>query len=154
MLNGLDARRRGWVLAVGLLGLLRGADGGSRPMRSGLSDPAVYPIRWELVFSLPVGVALATAALALAALLVLRRIVRDPLWPNPDWLRPVNASAPAVIGVQTAVSLIYMAVQGWLFSPVLALPRNGAGAGAGRAGRAGGVQPSYRLVDAGRRRVS
>jgi hypothetical protein len=127
MLNGLDARRRGWVLAVGLLGLLIGVPVGVAAHEKWFVDPALYPIRWELVFSLPVGVALGAAALALAALLVLRRIVRDPLWPNPAWLRPVNASAPAVIGIQTAVSLIYMAVQGWLFSPVQALPRDALG---------------------------
>jgi hypothetical protein len=87
-------------------------------------DPAAYPVRLELLLSLPVLIAALTAGAALGALLLLRRLVRDPLWPNPAWLRPLDAAARAVIGIQTAISLIYMAVQGWLFSPTLPLPPN------------------------------
>ena len=87
-------------------------------------DPAAYPLHLELLWSWPVALALGAAGLALGGLLLLQRIVRDPLWPNPTWLRPLDASARAVIGIQTAVSLIYMAVQGWLFSPVQPLPHN------------------------------
>jgi hypothetical protein len=125
--NVLDARRRGWLLAGGLLGLLLAVPSATLAHEKWFVDPADYPIRWELLISPPVGIALATAALALAALVGLRRVVRDPLWPNPAWIHPVNASAPAVIGIQTAVSLIYMAVQGWLFSPVQPLPPSALG---------------------------
>jgi len=86
------------------------------------TDAIAYPVRLDLLVSGPVALALGGAALALAALLLLRRVVRDPLWPNPAWLRPAVQASQAVIGIQTAVSLIYMAVQGWLFSPVLPLP--------------------------------
>jgi hypothetical protein len=91
------------------------------------TDPGPYPVRPDLLFSLPVALALLSAAGALGALLLIRRIVADPLWPNPAWLRPVGASAQAVIAVQTAISLIYMAAQGWLFSPALPLPAGAAG---------------------------
>ncbi len=86
------------------------------------TDAAAYPVRLDLLGSGPVALALGSAAVALGALLIVRRIVRDPLWPNPTWLQPAVQSSQAVIGIQTAVSLIYMAVQGWLFSPVLPLP--------------------------------
>jgi hypothetical protein len=88
------------------------------------TDPSAYPIRLDLLISWPVALAVVSAAAALGALWLLRRVVGDPLWPNPAWLQPVQASAQAVIGIQTAISLIYMAVQGWLFSPVLVLPQN------------------------------
>ena len=63
--------------------------------------------------------AILLAALALGSLVLLRRRVRDPLFPNPTWLRPINASVQAVVGIQTAISLVYMAVQGWLLAPGL-----------------------------------
>src|SRR5215210_1607905 len=76
--NVLDARRRGWVLAGGLAGLLLAVPGAALAHEKWFVDPAAYPIRWELLASPPVGVALGTAALALAVLVLLRRIVRDP----------------------------------------------------------------------------
>lgn len=86
-------------------------------------DSRDYPIRPELLFSLPTVVALSVAGLALAALVILRRVVRDPLFPNPPWLRPLNASVQAVVGIQTAISLVFMAGQGWLLAPHLNAPR-------------------------------
>ncbi|MDQ2808661.1 MAG: hypothetical protein M3Z04_17400 [Chloroflexota bacterium] len=91
------------------------------------TDPAANPVRLDLLISGPVALALGVAALALGALLLLRRWVHDPLWPNPAWLRPAAQASQAVIGIQTAVSLIYMAVQGWLFSPVQPLPAGSGG---------------------------
>lgn len=82
-------------------------------------DSRDYPLRAELIFSLPVLVALGAALLALGALVLLRRRVRDSYWPDPPWLRPVNSSVQAVVGIQTAISLVYMAVQGWLLAPLL-----------------------------------
>jgi hypothetical protein len=85
-------------------------------------DAGNYPIQWELLFSWPVLVALAVGASALLGLALLRRIVGDPFWPNPEWLRPINPSAQAVVGIQTAISLVFMTGQGWLFAPKLSLP--------------------------------
>lgn len=82
-------------------------------------DAERYPVRWELLFSWPVAVALGVAGLALAGLVLLSRVVRDPYWPNPVWLRPVNSSVQAVVGIQTAISLVYMTVRGWLLAPTL-----------------------------------
>src|SRR4051812_23778999 len=60
------------------------------------TDPQDYPVRWDLLASGPVALAALSAAAALVALLLLRRLTGDPLWPNPAWLRPVQPSAPAV----------------------------------------------------------
>lgn len=84
-------------------------------------DAANYPVRWELVFSWPVAIALAVAGLALGGLVFLSRVVRDPYWPNPVWLQPVNSSVQAVVGIQTAISLVYMTVRGWLLAPTLSV---------------------------------
>jgi uncharacterized membrane protein YphA (DoxX/SURF4 family) len=85
-------------------------------------DESQYPLRWELLFSLPTLVALLAATLALGALILLKRIVRDPLFPNPVWLRAINPSVHAVLGIQTAISLVYMTVQGWLLGPEIDFP--------------------------------
>ena len=84
-------------------------------------DASNYPLRWELVFSWPVALALVAAGLALGGLVLLSRVVRDPHWPNPVWLRPVNSSVQAVVGIQTAISLVYMTVRGWLLAPTLSV---------------------------------
>jgi hypothetical protein len=80
-----------------------------------------YPIQWERLFSLPTAAALLTAALALGGFLLLRRLLDDPRFPNPPWLRPVESSVQAVIGIQTAISLVYMTVKGSLLSPPLSV---------------------------------
>ena len=82
-------------------------------------DAERYPVRWELLFSWPVALALVVAGLALGGLVLLSRVVRDRYWPNPVWLRPVNSSVQAVVGIQTAISLVYMTVRGWLLAPTL-----------------------------------
>jgi len=85
-------------------------------------NDSAYPLRFDLFFSLPVLVSFVIAAVSLALLLLIRRAVRDPFFPNPPWLQPVNSSVLAVLGIQTAISLVYMAVQGWLLAPTLAVP--------------------------------
>ncbi|MDQ6694441.1 MAG: hypothetical protein M3014_08490, partial [Chloroflexota bacterium] len=87
-------------------------------------DSKQYPVLYGLLFSLPVLVAAFAAGLALAILFLLRRRVRNPLFPDPRWLQPVNSSVQAVVGIQTAISLVYMAVQGWLLAPSLLLPQS------------------------------
>ncbi|MDQ5822991.1 MAG: hypothetical protein M3441_02130 [Chloroflexota bacterium] len=82
-------------------------------------DAERYPLRWELLFSWPVALALGVAGLALGGLILLSRVVRDRYWPNPVWLRPVNSAVQAVVGIQTAISLVYMTVRGWLLAPTL-----------------------------------
>lgn len=92
-------------------------------------DASKYPLRWDLLFSLPVAIALGTALLALLALISLRKLVGNPLFPDPPWLRPVNPSVQAVLGIQTAISLVYMTANGWLLAPTLTLPMSLVGYG-------------------------
>ena len=108
------------VLAACLLLLL--APSAASAHEKWFVDASQYPTRWELLFSWPVAIALAVAGVALAALLLLRRVVRDPLWPNPAWLQPINPSVQAVLGIQTAISLVYMTVNQWLLAPTLEVP--------------------------------
>ena len=90
-------------------------------------DSSKYPVQWSLLFSWPALAALLTGGSAVLGLALLRRVVRDPFWPNPPWLDPINPASQAVVGIQTAISLVFMTVQGWLFAPRLSLPDGIAG---------------------------
>ena len=79
---------------------------------------------WSKLFSLPVLLALISASLVVAGLAMLQRLVGDPLWPRPPFLQRLETSAPAILGVQTAITMIYMATQLELFVPNIHLPRN------------------------------
>src|SRR5262249_22232910 len=115
-------RRHLRIVLAGIGLALRRAPAPALANETWFIDAQGYPIRWELLFSWRVALAALSAGAALGALLWLRRRFHDPLWPNPTWLRPIESSARAVLGIQTAISLIYMAAQGWLFSPTLPLP--------------------------------
>jgi uncharacterized membrane protein YphA (DoxX/SURF4 family) len=116
-------RRHGVAMpALAALALLLLLPGAARAHEKWFVDESQYPLRWELLFSFPTLVALLAAAAALGALILLKRIVRDPLFPNPVWLRAINPSVHAVLGIQTAISLVYMTVQGWLLAPELDFP--------------------------------
>src|SRR5690349_21378075 len=101
MRNLLGSAWRKWLLALVLISLMAWAPAIAQAHEKWFVDPAAYPIQWNLLVSVPVLIAAVGAAAALGALLLLRRLVRDPLWPNPEWLRPIQSSAPAVIGIQT-----------------------------------------------------
>ena len=87
-------------------------------------DASQYPLQWALMFSLPTAVAVAVSVLVLGALVLLQRLVRDRCFPNPQWLRPVNPAIQAVVGIQTAISLVFMTGHGWLLAPTLSVPLN------------------------------
>src|SRR5947209_4961683 len=90
-------------------------------------EGSLYPVRWERLISMPVAVSLAISGMALLVLVLLRGLLRDPLFPNPRWLQPINPSVQAVLGIQTAISLVFMAVQGWLLAPTLPAPLSSGG---------------------------
>ena len=79
---------------------------------------------WNRLFSLPVLLAVLSAVLVVAALLVSQRLIGDPLWPRPPILQGLEVSAPAILGVQAAIALIYAATQLTLFVPNIELPHN------------------------------
>jgi uncharacterized membrane protein YphA (DoxX/SURF4 family) len=79
---------------------------------------------WDYLFSLPVLLAVISALAVVAALMIGQRALGDPLWPRPPFLQGMEPSAPAILGVQTAIALIYAATQLTLFVPNIELPRN------------------------------
>ena len=82
---------------------------------------------WERLFSLPVLLALLSGAGAVLALRTVQRIVDDPLWPRPAFAQRLETSAPAILGVQTAITIIFAATRLQLFVPNIELPRNALG---------------------------
>lgn len=79
---------------------------------------------WEQVVSLQTLLAL-LAIIGIVTLLALgQRLVGDPLWPRPPLFQRMEPAAPAILGVQAAIALIYAATQLNLFVPNIDLPRN------------------------------
>ncbi len=79
---------------------------------------------WSRLFTLPVLLALISAGIVVGGLAMLQRIVGDPLWPRPPVFQRLETAAPAILGVQAAITIIYMATQLRLFVPNIELPRN------------------------------
>lgn len=79
---------------------------------------------WNRIFSLPVLLAVLSAAVVMVALVVGQRILGDPLWPRPPFFQRMEPSAPAILGVQAAITIIYAATQLNLFVPNIELPEN------------------------------
>ncbi|MCC6313800.1 MAG: hypothetical protein IT337_07280 [Thermomicrobiales bacterium] len=83
---------------------------------------------WSRLWSLPVLVALVVALGAVALLWRLQRLLGDPLWPRPPFLQRLEPSAAAILGVQTAITMIFFATRLQLFVPSIQLPANAFGA--------------------------
>lgn len=79
---------------------------------------------WGRLASLPVLLALLAIIFTVAALARAQRRLGDPLWPRPPFLQRLEPSAPAILGVQAASTLIYAASQLDLFVPNIHLPHN------------------------------
>ncbi len=83
-------------------------------------DSTPHPTQLERLWSLPVLLALVGGTAAIAALLALRHITGgDNLFPRFGFLRRFDPAAPVVIAIQTAIALIYMAVNVLLLAPNL-----------------------------------
>lgn len=82
---------------------------------------------WSLLVSAPVAIALLSGIVAVAFLAGLQRLVGDPLWPRPAFSQRLEPSAPAILGVQTAITMIFMASRLDLFVPTISLPRDPVG---------------------------
>ena len=76
---------------------------------------------------MPVLLAVISGAGAVALLAALQRLVRDPLWPRPPFFQRLEPSAAAILGVQAAITMIFMASRLRLFVPNIELPRNAIG---------------------------
>jgi uncharacterized membrane protein YphA (DoxX/SURF4 family) len=84
-------------------------------------DAERYPPEWERLFTWPALLVVVVSAVLLGGLLVLRRIVRTPHFPNPSFLAYMEPSATALLAVQTGISLVFFASQVDLFVPNLEL---------------------------------
>jgi len=82
---------------------------------------------WGYLFSLPALLALLSIAGVVTALALGQRLLGDPLWPRPPFFQRMEPSAPAILGVQAAIALIYAATQLELFVPNIDLPENALG---------------------------
>ncbi len=82
---------------------------------------------WGRLFSLPVLLAVMSAAGAVALLAAVQRVTGDPLWPRPPFFQRMEPAAAAILGVQTAITMIFMASRLKLFVPNIELPRNAFG---------------------------
>ncbi len=82
---------------------------------------------WALLVSLPVGLALLSGAGVVLGLTLLERALDDPLWPRPPFLQRLEPSVAAILGVQTAIAMIFAATRLQLFVPNIELPRTAVG---------------------------
>lgn len=79
---------------------------------------------WGAIFSLPVLIGLISGAVVVALLAWLQRKVGDPLWPRPPFFQRLEPAAPAILAVQTAITMIFAASRLQLFVPNIKLPHN------------------------------
>ncbi len=87
-----------------------------------------YPTTdWPALVSLPVMPALISSLAIVGALGLARRWIDDPLWPRPKALQRPEIAAPAIPGVQSAITLIYEATHMHLFAPNIDLEHNAIG---------------------------
>lgn len=111
------------LLVVGLVAALRPV-GALAHVRWFTDEDRWSAEDWSRFWSLPVLVGAVTSAIAVGALILLRRAVDDPLWPRPPMFQRLEPAAPAILGVQTAVAVIFAATRLDLFAPNIDLPRN------------------------------
>lgn len=82
---------------------------------------------WDRLWSLPVGLAVLAGVVTVGLLISLQRWLGDPLWPRPPFFQRLELSAAAILGVQTAITIIFMASRLNLFVPNIELPHNALG---------------------------
>jgi uncharacterized membrane protein YphA (DoxX/SURF4 family) len=85
------------------------------------------PTDWTAFFSLPVLLALLSGVATVAFLAWLQRRIGDPLWPRPPFFQRLEPAAPAILGVQAAIAMIFAASRLQLFVPNIELPHNAIG---------------------------
>jgi uncharacterized membrane protein YphA (DoxX/SURF4 family) len=90
-------------------------------------DAAYQAVEWDRLVSWPVLLALLSGAAVVIVLRAGQRLTGDPLWPRPAFSQRLEPSAPAILGVQTAIAVIYAASRLNLFVPNIELPENAFG---------------------------
>lgn len=126
--QALFHRRRGVALIAAVV-LALAPLGAAAHVRWFTPDGPYWDPDWSYTFSLPVLLALLSIGGIVTALALGQRLAGDPLWPRPPFLQRMEPSAPAILGVQAAIALIYAATQLNLFVPNIELPENVLGYG-------------------------
>ena len=85
------------------------------------TDPSVHGVDWSLVLSSRTLVALGCAALFVLVFALIERAVGDPAWPRLPIFPDMAPGAMTLLAVQTAITLIFLAVQPALLAPNLRL---------------------------------
>jgi hypothetical protein len=76
-----------------------------------VENDEAYPVHYELLLSLPVLLGVLASAALIGGLWLLRRLAGgDNLFPRVGFLRRFDPSAPVVIAIQTAIAIIFTAV--------------------------------------------
>jgi uncharacterized membrane protein YphA (DoxX/SURF4 family) len=113
-----------WALALAALVPLLAPAGVAAHARWFTEEGAYSAPEWGRLVSLPVALALASGLATVAFLASLQRRLGDPLWPRPPFFQRLEPSAAAILGVQAAITMIFMASRLNLFVPNIQLPRN------------------------------
>jgi len=87
------------------------------------TDAVWHPTEWELVLSGRTALALGAGVALVAVLALGQRLAGDPGWPRLPFLNRMAGGDVKLLAVQTAISLIYMAVRLALLVPQLSLPQ-------------------------------
>jgi uncharacterized membrane protein YphA (DoxX/SURF4 family) len=114
-------RWRGAAACVGLL--LAAYPGTAWAHEKWFTDPRFHPSDPSLVFGDRTLIALGVGLVAVLLLGLLQRLIGDPLWPRLPIFDRMREGDVRLLAVQTAISLIYMAVRLALLTPHLSLPK-------------------------------
>ena len=124
-------RRPGWRLPVLLAALVVTLVPSAASAHARWFTPygPYWSPEWSRLWSLPVLLAVLAATGAVTTLAVAQHLLKDPLWPRPPVFQRLEPAAPAILGVQAAITLIYAASQMTLFVPNIPLPDSVVGYG-------------------------
>jgi hypothetical protein len=86
------------------------------------TDEDNYPLRTDLIVSDRTLLMVVTAVAAVCALIMLERMLRDTNWPNLAIFQRMAVSAPTILAVQAAITLVAAASQGTLLVPNFVMP--------------------------------
>ncbi len=111
--------RARWLIFVGICVLVVLSPPRALAHEKWFVDWTRYPIQLERIWSLPVLLALLAGVAAVGVLVFIRRTIarNDNLFPRIGFLRRFDPAAPVVIAIQTAIALIFMAVNLFLLAP-------------------------------------
>lgn len=113
-----------FAIAIGVVALATPVLAVSAHERWFVPNDEQPPTDWDAVFSLRVLLALFAGCATIVFLRWLQQRIGDPLWPRPAFFQRMEPSAPAILGVQAAVTLIFEASRLDLFAPNIELPEN------------------------------